>query len=284
MKQHHVSDRIFHVVSVVLMGIFSITFLFILFWMFLGSMRSVKSFTNAPFQFFDISWSSILKNYTKAFTYKVNGTTSMPSMIVNSLIYVIGTVILGVTIPAVSGYIVGKYHFRLKKSIINLVVIVMVVPTIGSVSVTYRFLSAIHLLDTFFGVFLLSAGGFGFSFLLFMNFFSSIPWEYAESGFLDGASNTRVMVSIMMPQAVPILLSVAIVSFIGCWNDYYTPYLYLNSRPTVAYGLNAIYNKYKASMPYVFAAMTFTSGVVLILYCCFSKQIMESMSAGGLKG
>jgi ABC-type glycerol-3-phosphate transport system permease component len=60
--------------------------------------------------------------------------------------------------------------------------------------------------------------------------------------------------------------------------------MYLNEYPTVAYGLQAIYTKYQTSMPYVFAAMTFTTGVVLIVFCCFSKTIMNSMSAGGLKG
>ena len=130
----------------------------------------------------------------------------------------------------------------------------------------------------------MSAGGFGFGFLLFRNFYAAIPWEYAESAFLDGASNWQVFSRIMAPQATPIIVSIAIVSFISCWNDYYTPYMYLNDYPTVAYGLNAIYTKYSTSMPYVFAAMTFTTGVVLVVFCCFSKTIMNSMSAGGLKG
>ena len=205
-------------------------------------------------------------------------------MIKNSAIYVAGTVFLAVLFPNISGYIVAKYKFKLNGFITNLAIVTMVIPTIGSVTTTYRFLESIGLLGSFWGVFLMSAGGFGFGFLLFRNFYAAIPWEYAESAFLDGASNWRVFISIMAPQARPIIVSIAIVSFISCWNDYYTPYMYLNDYPTVAFGLNAIYSKYQNSMPYVFAAMTFTTGVVLLLFCCFSKMIMNSMSAGGLKG
>ena len=80
------------------------------------------------------------------------------------------------------------------------------------------------------------------------------------------------------------LLSYAYIIITNTISLFYTPYMYLNSRPTVAYGLNAIYSRYQASMPIVFAAMTFTTAVSLIIYCIFSKTIMESMSAGGLKG
>lgn len=278
------SDKVFHTLAFIFMALFSISFLFVLLWIFFSSMRSTKSFLDSPFNLFDINFERMIYNYEKAFTYKAFGTTAMPQMILNSLIYVVGMVALGVSIPAVTAYIVAKYKFRMRRIIIDVVLVVLVVPTIGSVSNTYRFLNNIGLLNTFPGVFLLNAGGFGFSFLLFRTFFSSIPWEYAESAFLDGGSNTRVMISIMMPQAVPIIISVSIMSFIGCWNDFYTPYMFLNSRPTVAYGLNAIYSKYQASMPIVFAAMTFTTAISLLIYCLFSKTIMESMSAGGLKG
>lgn len=279
-----VADKIFRTVIFVIMAVFSFTYLLMFLWMIMSSMRSVSSFNTEPFNFFDISFKALAKNYSKAFTYKVGGHTAMPEMIVNSLIYVIGTVVITVSISSITGYIVAKYKFALRNFITSLAIVTMVIPTIGSVTVTYRFMENLNLIDTFFGVFLLGAGGFGLNFLLFRNFFAAIPWEYAEAAYIDGAGDLRVYLTIMFPQAKPIVVSIAIMTFIGCWNDYYTPYLYLNSHPTVAYGLTAIQSKYEASMPYVFAAMTFTSGVVLLLYCFFSNTIMESMSAGGIKG
>lgn len=283
-KKYSASDKVFRGVLFAVMFIFAVTYVLLLVWMVFGSLRSVSNFNKYPFRMFDMTWESIAKNYEKAFTYKAYGTTAMPTMILNSVIYVAGTVFLAVLFPNISGYIVAKYRFKLNGFITNLAIVTMVIPTIGSVTTTYRFLDSLGLLNNFFGVFLMSAGGFGFGFLLFRNFYAAIPWEYAESAFLDGASNWRVFISIMAPQAKPIIVSIAIVSFISCWNDYYTPYMYLSEYPTVAYGLQAIYTKYQTSMPYVFAAMTFTTAVVMVVFCCFSKTIMNSMSAGGLKG
>lgn len=278
------SDKILRSFIFVLMFAFGITFAFILIWMVLSSFRSVGSFSRSPFNFFDFNFNSLKNNYIKAFTYKVGGTTNMYQMIANTLILVTGCTLLQVLIPSICGYIVAKYKFKLKLILVNIAVITMVVPTIGSVTATYRFIYNLGLLDKFAGVFLLYSGGIGFGFLMFKNFFSSIPWEFAESAFIDGASDFKTFLLIMAPQAKSIFIAIAIMSFIANWNDYYTPYLYLRSHPTIAYGLNAIYSKYTSNLPVVFAAMTFTTVVVLILYVFFGKTIMESMSAGGLKG
>ena len=282
--KYSAGDKVFRIVCFIVMGVFAFSYIMILLYMVFGSFRTTTAFSQKPFNFFDISLDAIKRNYSRAFTYKVGGHTAMPKMILNSLVYVVGTVLLSVSIPAISGYIVAKYDFKIKKLITSIAIITLVVPTIGSVTMTYRFMESLHLLNTFWGVFLMSAGGFGFSFLLFKNFFSAIPWEYAEAAFIDGAGDFKVFITIMFPQATPILLSLGIMNFIGCWNDYYTPYLFLNDYPTVAYGLTAIRSKFEASVPIVFAALTFSTVVVLILYVAFSKTIMESMSAGGLKG
>lgn len=282
--KYSAGDKVFRIICFIIMGVFALSYIMILIYMIFGSFRTTTAFSQKPFNFFDISLNAIKRNYTKAFTYKVGGHTPMPKMILNSLIYVSGIVVLSVTIPAISGYITAKYDFKIKKLITSIAIITLVVPTIGSVTMTYRLMESLHLLNTFQGVFLMSAGGFGFSFLLFRNFFSAIPWEYAEAAFIDGASDFRVFITIMFPQATSILLSLGVMNFIGCWNDYYTPYLFLNDYPTVAYGLAAITSKYEASVPVVFAALSFSTIVMLVLYMMFSKTIMESMSAGGLKG
>ncbi len=282
--KYSAGDKAFRIICFIIMGVFALSYIMILIYMIFGSFRTTTAFSQKPFNFFDISFDAITRNYTKAFTYKVGGHTSMPKMILNSLIYVGGMVVLSVTIPAISGYITAKYDFKIKKLITSIAIITLVVPTIGSVTMTYRLMESLHLLNTFQGVFLMSAGGFGFSFLLFRNFFSAIPWEYAEAAFIDGAGDFKVFITIMFPQATSILLSLGVMNFIGCWNDYYTPYLFLNDYPTVAYGLAAITSKYEASVPVVFAALSFSTIVMLVLYMMFSKTIMESMSAGGLKG
>ena len=282
-KKRSFGDRVFRALAFILMSIFALSYLFILFWMVFGSFRLTSSFAERPFDFMDFNMDSLAKSYTTAFSYKAYGTTTMPVMILNSIIFVVGNLAVSLTIPCITGYILAKYNFKIKGILVNLTVITMVVPTVGSMSVTYRFMDSIGLLNTFPGVWIMAAGGLGFASLMYKNYFGAIPWSYAESAFLDGAGNFTVFMRIMLPQAKPLLISLGIMGFIGGWNDYMTPYMYLNDYPTVAFGLTAIQEKYKADMPYVFAAMTFATGVVLVVFCFFSDTIMNNMSAGGLK-
>lgn len=280
-----IADQITRVALFAIMFLFSFSFVFIIFWMVVTSFRELRNFTQAPANLFGgISVSQIIKNYTAAFSQKVDGFT-LTETVLNTIIYVIGVTLVSTFVPMLTGYIVAKYDFKIKKILINCAVITMIVPTVGSMITTYRFMTSLELVDTFLGVFLMSSGGIGFSFLMFRGFFASIPWEYAESGFIDGASNMKVFFSIMMPQARSIIVSIAIVSFIGAWNDYFTPYLYLSKNPTIALyvQLLSVNQRYKANYPIQMSVLTFMVAVVLVIYAFFSKQIMESMSAGGLK-
>lgn len=266
--------------------LFSLSFLFVLVWMFCNSIRPQKSYFNNVLAFWNLK-SATFDNYVKIFTTKYSSAKiTMFGMLKNSLVLIAVCTGLQAIVPVITGYVVARYKTRLGAVAVQLVIISMVVPAIGSTASTYAFMSAIKLKDKWLGIFLMNAGGLGFGMLLYKNYFSSISWEYAESAFLDGAGNLRVFFSIMYPQALPLIVSMAILNVIGLWNDYMTPYLFLNSKPTVALGVYSIQTRAEQSgaMPQAFAAMTFMTVFVLAIYAGFSKTIMSSMSVGGLKG
>ena len=280
-------DKVFRTIGVIAMSLLSLSYVYMYVWLLMNSFRTSGNFIIDSFKLFDFG-KFTGDNYKTLFTVQIAGSSRNPvylhDTIVNTVILVVGQVALAITIPALTAYIIAKYEFKLKKFLYNVSIVSFIVPTVGSIATTYRLMMKLHLLNTYLGIFLMAAGGFGLGFLLFKNFFAAIPWEYAEAAFIDGASDFRVFITIMFPQATSILLSLGVMNFIGCWNDYYTPYLFLNDYPTVAYGLAAITSKYEASVPVVFAALSFSTIVMLVLYMMFSKTIMESMSAGGLKG
>lgn len=265
---------------------FSLSFLFVLVWMFCNSIRPQKSYFNNVLAFWNLKGATF-DNYVKIFTTKYSSAKiTMFGMLKNSLVLIAVCTGLQAIVPVITGYVVARYKTGLGAVAVQLVIISMVVPAIGSTASTYAFMSAIKLKDKWLGIFLMNAGGLGFGMLLYKNYFSSISWEYAESAFLDGAGNLRVFFSIMYPQALPLIVSMAILNVIGLWNDYMTPYLFLNSKPTVALGVYSIQTRAEQSgaMPQAFAAMTFMTVFVLAIYAGFSKTIMSSMSVGGLKG
>ena len=266
--------------------LFSLSFLFVLVWMFCNSIRPQKSYFNNVLAFWNLKGATF-DNYIKIFTTKYSSAKiTMFGMLKNSLVLIAVCTGLQAIVPVITGYVVARYKTRLGAVAVQLVIISMVVPAIGSTASTYAFMSAIKLKDKWLGIFLMNAGGLGFGMLLYKNYFSSVSWEYAESAFLDGAGNLRVFFSIMYPQALPLIVSMAILNVIGLWNDYMTPYLFLNSKPTVALGVYSIQTRAEQSgaMPQAFAAMTFMTVFVLAIYAGFSKTIMSSMSVGGLKG
>ena len=266
--------------------LFSLSFLFVLVWMFCNSIRPQKSYFNNVLAFWNLKGATF-DNYVKIFTTKYSSAKiTMFGMLKNSLVLIAVCTGLQAIVPVITGYVVARYKTRLGAVAVQLVIISMVVPAIGSTASTYAFMSAIKLKDKWLGIFLMNAGGLGFGMLLYKNYFSSVSWEYAESAFLDGAGNLRVFFSIMYPQALPLIVSMAILNVIGLWNDYMTPYLFLNSKPTVALGVYSIQTRAEQSgaMPQAFAAMTFMTVFVLAIYAGFSKTIMSSMSVGGLKG
>lgn len=266
--------------------LFSLSFLFVLVWMFCNSIRPQKSYFNNVLAFWNLKGATF-DNYVKIFTTKYSSAKiTMFGMLKNSLVLIAVCTGLQAIVPVITGYVVARYKTRLGAVAVQLVIISMVVPAIGSTASTYAFMSAIKLKDKWLGIFLMNAGGLGFGMLLYKNYFSSVSWEYAESAFLDGAGNLRVFFSIMYPQALPLIVSMDILNVIGLWNDYMTPYLFLNSKPTVALGVYSIQTRAEQSgaMPQAFAAMTFMTVFVLAIYAGFSKTIMSSMSVGGLKG
>lgn len=282
----HAGDVVYKILVTAGILLFSLSFAFVLVWMLCNSVRPQKSYFNDVLAFWNLKGATF-DNYVRIFTTKYGSAKiTMFGMLKNSFILIIVCTALQAIVPVVTGYAVARYKTKLGAVAVQLVIISMVVPAIGSTASTYSFMSAIKLKDKWLGIFLMNAGGLGFGMLLYKNYFSSISWEYAESAFLDGAGNLRVFFSIMYPQALPLIVSMAILNVIGLWNDYMTPYLFLNSKPTVALGVYSIQTRAErnGAMPQAFAAMTFMTIFVLIIYAAFSKTIMSSMSVGGLKG
>ena len=282
----HAGDVVYKILVTAGILLFSLSFAFVLVWMLCNSVRPQKSYFNDVLAFWNLKGATF-DNYVRIFTTKYGSAKiTMFGMLKNSFILIIVCTALQAIVPVITGYVVARYKTKLGAIAVQLVIISMVVPAIGSTASTYSFMSAIKLKDKWLGIFLMNAGGLGFGMLLYKNYFSSISWEYAESAFLDGAGNLRVFFSIMYPQALPLIVSMAILNVIGLWNDYMTPYLFLNSKPTVALGVYSIQTRAErnGAMPQAFAAMTFMTIFVLIIYAAFSKTIMSSMSVGGLKG
>lgn len=279
MKTSRLHKGIFAVVSA-LFFLYMLTLIFPFVWMLLNSLK-----TNMDF-FKDI-WSlpekPLLSNY-------VNVWDQMNLLVYfgNSIKLTLLGTLASILTASMASYVIAKYKFKLSKLLYTMAIVVMLIPSIGTIAALYKFMISTHLFNTHLGLVLLYSGGFGFNFILLYGFFKSVSWSYAEAGFVDGASDAQVFMRIMLPQARPGIIAVAIIQGINVWNDYFNPYMFLQdkSKMTLAVGIYNLVQEqsYAADWPKLFAAMIIATVPVLIVYAIFSNTIIENTVAGGLKG
>ena len=183
-----------------------------------------------------------------------------------------------------AAYVMARYRFRLRGLIFFLAISVMLIPTTGSMVATYRFFEATGLLYTYLAPILLYSSGFGASFLLLYGFFRALPEDYKEAANIDGASEFRVFVQIMLPLTVGALITVFILNCISIWNDYLTVYLYMPNKPNLSVGLYMMMNDSSANYPQMFACVIVAAVPILILYIALSDKIIKNTALGGIKG
>ena len=276
MKTSRLHKGIFAVVSA-LFFLYMLTLIFPFVWMLLNSLK-----TNMDF-FKDI-WSlpekPLLSNY-------VNVWDQMNLLVYfgNSIKLTLLGTLASILTASMASYVIAKYKFKLSKLLYTMAIVVMLIPSIGTIAALYKFMISTHLFNTHLGLVLLYSGGFGFNFILLYGFFKSVSWSYAEAGFVDGASDAQVF---LLPQARPGIIAVAIIQGINVWNDYFNPYMFLQdkSKMTLAVGIYNLVQEqsYAADWPKLFAAMIIATVPVLIVYAIFSNTIIENTVAGGLKG
>ncbi len=275
-------EKVYLTIFFVIFVLYSFSLIFPFLWMALNSLKD-----NA--EFFQDVWSLpknwLFSNYVKVMQVKIGG-TSFAGLIGNSILYVSISTVISMIVPTLTAYIIAKYDFKGRSALYAIAVFVLVVPTIGGVSAMYKLLKALGLYNSYFALFLMCSGGFGFNFLLLYAFFKNLSWSYAEAAFVDGAGDWRVFFQIMLPQARATVFSLAILTVIAQWNDYFSIYMYAPSRPTLPVGIKTYLDtlKQNANYPQLFAIMIVSILPILILFACFQDMILKSTVAGGLKG
>ena len=276
-------ERVFMGIMFVLFTLYALSVILPFLWILMNSLKSNDEFfvdRNA----FPVNLQ--FKNYGEAFTAINYNGTNLAGMFFNSVFLTVENSIAAVVFPLMAAYVVAKYPYKICKFLYGLALVVQVLPTIGALPVEYQLVYNLGINDNLFFIWLLAAGAFTFNFLILYAGFRSISWTYAESAMIDGAGHYTVFFKIMLPQAKPFITAVFITTFISQWNNYTTPFLYLDKRPTLALGLYEFQQKqlYATNMPPLFAGIILSIIPIGMLFCAMQKTIMENTVAGGIKG
>ena len=297
MKKNRIKKRtlrqIFPLIFFVLLLVYCISLLIPMAWALMSSLKTRLDFRMDPLGFpTSFAW----ENYVSAFNalyIQVSAGAGVRNvylleMFGYTLAYAVGATIAATLAHMVVAYICAKYtRFKITKVLYSIVIVTMILPIVGSLPSEMQVVRTLGLYNNILGAWIMKATFLGTHFLIFYATFKGISWEYAEAAFMDGASHARVMFQIMFPLAKTTVSAIALLSFIGFWNDANMSMIYMPDIPTVAYGLFRFpfsTGQESSSITVQLAGCTIVMFPIFVLYMCFKKQLIGNIAIGGIKG
>ena len=157
------------------------------------------------------------QNYVDAWGYLT------PQTFLNSIIFSFGVVICQAVVGLVAGFALAKVPFRGATVVLAIFIIPMFLPNNVSIIPIYLIVNSLGLVNTYAGMIIPVVGSTAFATLLFRQTFASLPNEIIEAARIDGATWSRILVSIGLPLVLPGVAAYASITFVGTWNQYIWP-------------------------------------------------------------
>lgn len=249
------------------------------------SFKTAKDSSNPQFHFFPEEW--VFDGYKDVFTYNA-GMGGMPLLLrgfMNTLMIVLPPTILGLFCSAMSAYAFAKLRFKGKNFLFSALLMTMMIPGTIMLTPSYLIYNLLGWVDT--PLPLMIPGMFGAATCVFFmrQFYAGIPTSLIEAAKLDGMGYFKIFWKIMVPLSVPALLAQGILGFIGGYNDYFGPYLYLQSPQwyTLQIALNSFQGTYSRNIPAMMAGALIALVPTLIIYIVAQKYFIEGIATSGMK-
>lgn len=263
--------------------------LIVLFPFYIMIVTSVKPFGEALY----FSWwpSKVTLEAYKFILIPNEATTELDLSILrsfkNTLVSVIPGVTVGCFVSAVSGYIFAKFNFTGKNLMFSLMLSAMMIPSVITLVPMYLIYAKIGWVDTLLPLIVPTMFGSTSLVFAFRQYMYSVPSELVEAAMLDGASQIKAFVSIVLPLAKPVIVAHWLLQFMAGYNLYTEPLLYIFDPKMETLQLTlARYSQTigVANMPVVMATAAISIAPLIILYACSQKFFAKGIMSGALKG
>ncbi|MBQ6060226.1 MAG: carbohydrate ABC transporter permease [Clostridia bacterium] len=267
-----------------LLAVWAVVVLFPFYWMVLTSVKKTSTYNNETVPRI-VAEDPTLENYGKAFTE-----VSLGRYFGNTLIFTVATtgLMMLVTVPAAFAF--ARLEFRGKHMLFALFLSLMMIPT--ELVIITNYVTVVNLewnrgIRTFLGLILPSVTSVFYIYLLKENF-EAIPDELYNAAKVDGTSDLKYLLKVMVPISQPTIVTIVILKVIECWNSYVWPRLITreSSYFLVSNGIQAIRESGfgRQDIPAMMAAVVVVSAPLIVLFLVFRDKIMAGVSRGGTKG
>jgi len=233
----------------------------------------------------------VVTTQTEKITYskKVIGNwTGFADSLANSVVITICTIIGQVLSCSLVGYAFARLRFRGSRTAFTLMLSTMMLPAQVTMIPVFLLFRSLGWVDTMLPLIIPSFFGSAFFIFLFRQFYSQIPQDLLDAGKIDGAGNIKIWWSILLPMTKPVIAITAIFTFLGSWNDFMGPLIYLNSTDnfTLAVALNSFKIQFgnPTQVHLLMAASLVTVIPCVLLFFFAQRYFIQGLNVGAIKG
>ena len=229
-------------------------------------------------------WSLPLSPSTAAFTVAWN--SGFPRWLINSALLSGGSVLVALILACPAAYAFSRLPFPGRTTTFTLLISLMVVPPIVMLIPLFELMSDLNLVNTYQAVIVIYVGlMLPFSIYLMTSFFNTIPRELLEAGAIDGAGHLRMLLTIMLPLAMPALVTLGIVNLLWAWNELMIALVLLqdDSMKTLIVGITVFQSHYNLNVPVTMAGLLIATVPIVALYLAGQRFFVQGLAAGAIK-
>jgi multiple sugar transport system permease protein len=261
--------------------VLSLAFLMPALWMISTSLKdTAQTYTVPPIW---IPWPMRFENYPEAMTAQPFGL-----FFVNTIRYALLSGIGAVLSASLVAYGFSRIPWKGRELVFFIALATMMVPFQVRMVPLYITFRNLHWLNSYNPLIVPTFFGDAYFIFLLRQFFMSIPKELSEAARIDGAGEFGIFWRIILPLARPAVAVVALFQFMGAWNDFLGPLIYLNNPDMfpISLGLNRFLGQFveKLAWPYLMAASTVTILPIVIIFFFTQRTFIEGIAISGIKG
>lgn len=273
--------KFFSGIVYLLLSIWALIVLFPFYWMLLTSVKSYSQYNGEYIpQFFTLS--PTLQNYVDAFQ-----AVPLARYLLNTFIFTVITTAIMMFVIVLAAFAFARLQFRGKNLAFTLFLSLMMIPNELVIITNYATITNLDLRNTFLGLILPSVTSVFYIYLLKENF-AQVPDALYYAAKVDGTSDLKYLLRIMIPICKPTLITIGILKIIECWNSYVWPRLITDDENyyLVSNGIQELRENGlgRENIPAMMAAVVVISVPLIVLFLIFREKIMAGVSRGGTKG
>lgn len=206
------------------------------------------------------------------------------SSLITTVLVAIGGTAVPVLAGALAGYAFAWLEFPGRDWIFLLVIALLVVPLQMALIPMFSFYNDVGIFDTVLSLILFhSAFGLPFAIFLMRNFFVGIPKDLLESARIDGASELRIFVRLILPLGLPAIASLAIFQFLWTWNDFLVALTFGRDTQPITVAIFSQFRQFGANIDLIAPAAFVSLAVPLAVFFAFQRYFVQGLLAGSVK-